>query len=392
MQLEEIQKAIRDEKLDGWLFFDHHQRDPLAYRILKLGSGRIVTRRWYYFIPAQGEPKGLVHAIESGVLTGLPGHMQKYSSWGEQTEGLKTLLGGSRRVAMQYSPNCAIPYVSLVDGGTLELVRGTGVEVVSSANLVQFFDSRWTADQLEMHLEAGRRVDRIRGAAFQKIDTALKAGESIDEWRVNRFIRSEFDKAGLVTDHGPIVGVNANMSDPHYEPAEEGSHPIRKKDAVLIDMWAKLDKPGAVYYDITWTGYCGAEPPSALENVFQVVTGGRDRAIERVSGAISRNEIIHGFEVDDAARAYIQEKGFGQYMIHRTGHSIGEEVHGTSANMDNLETHDDRRIIAGTCFSIEPGVYLPEFGIRSEVNVYVGPGGAQVTGEIQRKLVIMGAS
>lgn len=387
MHIEEIQKALRDEKLDGWLFFDHHQRDPLAYRILELSLGRVVTRRWYYLIPAQGEPRGLVHAIESGVLTGVPGHVQIYSSWAGQTEGLKALLEGCRRVAMQYSPNCAIPYVSLVDGGTLELVRSMGVEVASSANLVQLFESRWTAEQLEMHLEAGRRVDRVRAGAFQKIGDALKAGETITEWQVNRFIREEFDKSGLVTDHGPIVGVNAHMSDPHYEPAAEGSSPIRKGDAVLIDMWAKLDKPGAVFYDITWTGFCGAEPPSALQNVFEVVRDARDRAVERVQNAVARDEPIRGFEVDDAARGYIQEKGFGQYFVHRTGHAIGEEVHGTSANMDNLETHDDRRIIARTCFSIEPGVYLPEFGIRSEVNVYVGPGQARVTGEIQRDLV-----
>jgi Xaa-Pro aminopeptidase len=387
MQIEEIQRALREENLDGWLFFDHHQRDPLAYRILNLGGARVVTRRGYYLIPAQGEPKGLVHAIESGVLAGLPGHMQVYSSWAGQTDGITTLLEGCRRVAMQYSPNCAIPYVSLVDGGTLELVRSTGVDVVSSANLIQLFESRWTAEQLEMHLEAGRRVDRVRAGAFQKIGAALRAGETITEWQVNRFVREEFAKAGLTTDHGPIVGVNAHMSDPHYEPQAEGSLPIRKKDAVLLDMWAKLDKPGAVFYDITWTGYCGSDAPSALRKVFEIVRGGRDRAIERVKHAISNSQVIQGFEVDDAARGYITEHGFGEYFIHRTGHSIGEEVHGTSANMDNLETHDDRRIIAGTCFSIEPGVYLPEFGIRSEVNMYVGSGEAIVTGEIQRELV-----
>src|SRR5271163_124018 len=333
MHIEEIQKALREEKVDGWLFFDHHLRDPLAYHILKLGTDGVISRRWYYFIPAQGEPRGLVHAIESGVLDGLPGNIQTYSSWAAQTGGIAALVEGCRTVAMQYSPNCAIPYVSLVDAGTLELVRATGIDVVSSANLVQLFDSRWRADQLEMHLEAGRRVDKVRAAAFQKIDAALRAGEAINEWQVNRFIREGFHQAGLVTDHGPIVGVNANMSDPHYEPKAEGSHPIRKHDAVLIDLWAKLDKPGAVYYDITWTGYCGHQPPAALQNVFEVV---------------------------DACRGYIQEKGFGDYFIHRTGHSIGEEVHGTSANMDNLETHDDRRIIARTCFSIEPGVYLPD--------------------------------
>ncbi len=387
MQIEEIQKALREEKLDGWLFFDHHQRDPLAYRILKLAPGRTVTRRWYYMIPAHGDPKGLVHAIESGVLTGLPGSMQIYSSWDTQLDGLKSLLAGCQRVAMQYSPNCAIPYVSLVDAGTLELVRSTGVEVVTSANLIQLFEARWTAEQFEMHIEAGKRVDSVRAAAFQKIGAALKAGETITEWQVNRFIREGFDKSGLVTDHGPIVAVNANMSNPHYEPEPETSLPIRKGDAVLIDMWAKLDKPGAVFYDITWTGYCGSDPPSTLQNVYEVVAGARDRAIERVTTAISRNESIQGFQVDDAARSHIKEKGFGQYFVHRTGHSIGEEVHGTGANMDNLETHDERRIIPRTCFSIEPGVYLPEFGIRSEVNIYVAEGNAKVTGEKQVKLV-----
>jgi Xaa-Pro aminopeptidase len=387
MQIDEIQKALRDEKVDGWLFFDHHQRDPLAYRILKLNPTRTVTRRWYYFIPAQGEPRGLVHAIESGVLSELPGKTQVYSSWGAQVDGIKSMLGGCRRIAMQYSPNCAIPYVSLVDGGTLELVRSAEVEVVTSANLVQLFEARWTAEQLEMHLEAGRRVDRIRAEAFVNIGAALKANRSINEWQVNRFIRDAFEKSGLVTDHGPIVAVNANMSNPHYEPGPEGSAEIRKSDAVLIDMWAKLDRPRAVFYDITWTGYCGAEPPSAIQNVFEVVRDARDRAVERVQSAVRKNESIQGFNVDDAARGYIKEKGFGEYFVHRTGHSIGEEVHGTGANMDNLETHDERRIIPGTCFSVEPGVYLPEFGIRSEVNVYVGASEARVTGEQQEKLV-----
>lgn len=387
MQIDAIQSALREEHLDGWLFFDHHQRDPLAYRILKLNPKQVASRRWYYFIPAQGEPKGLVHAIESGALTGLPGDIQKYSSWTGQIDGLRQLVSGSRKIAMQYSPNCAIPYVSLVDGGTIELVRSMGVEVATSANLVQLFEARWTAEQLEMHLEAGRRVDRVRAEAFKKITSTHSAGQAITEWDVNRFIRSGFEKSGLITDHGPIVAVNANMSNPHYEPEPEGSREIRKGDAVLIDMWAKLDRQSAVFYDITWTGYCGAVPPTALQNIFHVVTTARDRAIERVQAAIPIGEIIHGFDVDDAARTYIKEQGFAEYFVHRTGHSIGEEVHGTGANMDNLETHDERKIIARTCFSIEPGVYLPEFGIRSEVNVYVGASDARVTGEVQRKLV-----
>ena len=387
MHIEDIQSALREEHLDGWLFFDHHQRDPLAYRILKLNPKQVATRRWYYFIPAHGEPKGMVHAIESGILTGLPGEIRKYSSWTGQLEGVQHLLAGCQKIAMQYSPNCAIPYVSLVDGGTIELVRGAGVEVATSANLVQLFEARWSAEQLEMHLEAGRRVDRVRGEAFQKIAAALASNQTITEWDVNRFIRAGFEKSGLFTDHGPIVAVNANMSNPHYEPEAEGSREIRKGDAVLIDMWAKLDQPSAVYYDITWTGFCGASPPSALQNVFEVVRDARDCAVRRVQGAIASGETIQGFQVDDAARGYIKERGFGEYFVHRTGHSIGEEVHGTGANMDNLETHDERRVIARTCFSVEPGVYLPEFGIRSEVNVYVGDGEARVTGEVQRNLV-----
>jgi Xaa-Pro aminopeptidase len=387
MRVEEIQRALKDEGVDGWLFFDHHQRDPLAYRILNLSTSKMATRRWYYFIPAQGEPRGLVHRIEAGALTGLPGSITKYAGWGTQIDGLKGLLAGSHRVAMQYSPNCAVPYVSLVDGGTIELIRGLGVEIATSANLIQIFEARWSAEQLEMHLEAGRRVDRVRAAAFTHIADTLRAGQAIGEWDVNRFIRRGFDEAGLVTDHGPIVAVNANMSDPHYEPAADRTQPIRKGDAVLIDMWAKLDRPGAVFYDITWTGYCGSAPPSRLQQIFDVVTTGRDRAVERVISAIAGREELHGYEVDDAARGYIASQGFGEYFVHRTGHSIGEEVHGNGANMDNLETHDERRVIAGTCFSVEPGVYLPEFGIRSEVNVYVGAEQAQVTGETQRKLV-----
>jgi Xaa-Pro aminopeptidase len=387
MHIEEIQSALREEHLDGWLFFDHHQRDPLAYRILNLNPKHVATRRWYYFIPAQGDPKGLVHAIESGVLAGLPGDIRKYSSWNGQMEGLHRLLAGCRKIAMQYSPNCSIPYVSLVDGGTLELVRGAGVEIATSANLVQLFEARWTAEQLELHLEAGRRVDRIRAEAFQTIGNALASNQAITEWDINRFIRAGFEKSGMVTDHGPIVAVNSNMSDPHYEPEAGRTREIRKGDAVLIDMWAKLDRPDAVFYDITWTGYCGPDAPTALQNVFEVVRDARDRAILRVQSAMTNREVIHGFDVDDAARDYIKERGFGEYFIHRTGHSIGEEVHGTGANMDNLETHDERRIIPRTCFSVEPGVYLPEFGIRSEVNVYVGATDARVTGEVQQKLV-----
>lgn len=387
MRLQEIQQALRDEGLDGWLFFDHHLRDPLAYRVLRFEVPRTPTRRWYYLIPAQGEPKALVHLVEPHMLDALPGEKRLYSGWESQTLGLADLLRGCRKVAMQYSPQCAVPYVAMVDGGTLELIRNTGVNVVTSANLIQLFEARWTDEQFATHLEAGRRVDRIRKAAFEQIGLALRGGGQPTEWQIHEFVLAQFHEAGMVTDHGPIVAVNANMSDPHYEPGQERNQPIRKGDAVLLDMWAKLDQPGSVYYDITWTGFCGENPPDALRDLFHIVRDARDKAVERVQSAVANHETLHGFEVDDAARSYIAQHGYGEQFVHRTGHSIGEEVHGTGANMDNLETHDERKIIPGTCFSVEPGVYLPNFGIRSEVNVFVSTTEARVTGEAQRELV-----
>jgi Xaa-Pro dipeptidase len=388
MQLDRIQQELRNQNLDGWLFFDHHLRDPLAYRVLGITPPRTPTRRWYYLIPAHGEPRGLEHRIERGMTGSLPGEKYPYSSWSEQVDGLKKITAGLKRVAMQYSPNCEIPYVSMVDAGTVELVRGTGLEVVSSAELIQFFEARWTAEQLETHLEAGRRVDKVRGGAFDYVRECLKNGRPLTEMDVKMFVREGFANAGLVTDHGPIVGCNANASNPHYEPTPESHSAIHKNDVVLLDLWAKLDQPDAVYYDITWTYFAGENPPDDVRNVFNVVTGARDAGIERVKSAIASGESLCGFQVDDATRGTIQKAGFAEYFTHRTGHSIGVEVHGNGANMDNLETHDVRRISPWTCFSIEPGVYLPKFGIRSEVNVFVGEGEARVTGEIQRELAL----
>ena len=384
MILGEIQAALRAEEMDGWLFFDHHRRDPLAYRILGLSETIQATRRWYYFIPADGEPRGLVHRIESHNLDGLPGSKSAYSRWTEQTAGIRQLLTGAQTVAMQYSPDCSVPYVSMVDGGTVELVRAAGVEIRTSADLVQLFEARWSDPQLASHLEAGRRMDRIRSEAFGFIKDRMQAG--ITEWDVWLFLRRRFQEEGLITDHGPIVAVNANASDPHYEPAADRHSPIRPGALVLIDMWGKLAEPtDSVYYDITWTGYCGPVPPARMQEIFRLVTTARDKGVEAVvSGAAKQ-----GYQVDDAVRNFIEAHGFGEYFVHRTGHSIGTDVHGAGANMDNFETHDVRRILPRTCFSVEPGVYLPEFGIRSEVNVYVGDDGARVTGEIQRDLVIL---
>jgi Xaa-Pro dipeptidase len=389
VKVDEIQEALRREKLDGWLFFDHHLRDPLAYRVLGFSPASHVTRRWYYFIPAAGEPLGLVHRVESGRLDELPGEKIRYSSWTEQVDGLRRILGGARRVAMQYSPQCAIPYVAMVDAGTVELVRGLGVEVATSAELIQHFEARWTPEALESHLEAGRRVDQTRAEAFRMIGERTRNGGSVEELEVKRFILDGFKKHGMISDDGPIVGVNGNAANPHYEPQEGMTKPIRRGDFVLLDMWAKLDQPGAVYYDITWTGFCGAEPPEEIRKVFAIVRDARDRAIARVEQAVQAGETVRGFEVDDAARGYIASQGYGQYFTHRTGHSIGQDVHGNGANMDNLETHDERRIVPDTCFSIEPGIYLRDFGVRSEVNVFVGEREARVTGEIQRELVLI---
>jgi Xaa-Pro aminopeptidase len=389
MNLEAMQEALRAEGLDGWLFFDHHTRDPLAYRILGIPTGRTTTRRWYYLVPAQGEPRGLVHNIEPGSLEGLPGEKIRYSSWSAQVEGLARILTGCRRVAMQYSAECAVPYVAMVDAGTIELVRKTGVEVVTSADLVQQFEARWSAANLEQHLEAGRKTDAIRRDAFRMTGDKLRAGERITEYAVQQFIREQFAAAGLTTDHGPIVGVNEHSGDPHYEPTAEASREIRPGDWLLIDMWAKTNTPDGVYYDITWTGYCGTEPPSAIRNVFEIVRGARDRAVEFIHERVHSGQELRGYEVDDAARGFIRDHGFGEQFIHRTGHSIGAEVHGAGANMDNLETHDVRRVIPWTCFSIEPGIYLPEFGVRSEVNVFVGDCEARVTGEAQQDIVLI---
>jgi Xaa-Pro aminopeptidase len=389
LRLDEIQAALREEGLDGWLFYDHHRRDPLAYRILGVGDMFPPTRRWYYFIPSSGEPQALCHRIEPHTLDALPGQKQFYSRWAEQADGIRTLLGSARRVAMQHSPNCALPYIAMVDAGTVELIRSLGIDVVGSANLVQLFEARWRPEQLEMHLEAGGRMDRLRAEGFDLIRERVRNGADVTEWEVRSFLLRRFAEEGLETDHGPIVAVNGNASDPHYEPSADHHSPIRMGDFVLIDMWAKLRQPGAVYYDITWTGFCGDQPRSEMRNVFAIVRDARDAAIGFVSQSVADGRDIAGFQVDDAARGHIERAGFGKYFIHRTGHSIGEDVHGAGANMDNFETHDDRRIIPWTCFSVEPGVYLPDFGVRSEVNVFIAPEGARVTGQVQTELVIL---
>ena len=387
MRIAQMQAALRDAGLDGWLFFDHHFRDPLAYRILQFKPAQMPTRRWYYLVPASGEPRALCHMIEPEILRDLPGGRSFYAGWRQQKEMLAGLLKGCTRVAMQYSPECAVPYVAMVDAGTIELVRGTGVEIATAADLIQSFEAVWSEDQYRSHKEAQVKVDAIRRAAFQGVASALRAGKTCDEFEVQQFIRERFQAEGLITDHGPIVAVNANASNPHYEPTRERCSSIREGDLLLIDLWAKLDRPGSVYYDITWSAYCGRTAPDSMKNVFSVVREARDAAVSVARSAAAEGRDLAGFQVDDAARGVIGKAGFGEYFFHRTGHSIGEEVHGNGANMDNYETHDARRIIPGTCFSVEPGIYLKEFGMRTEVNVFRGTNSAEVTGEIQTDLI-----
>lgn len=386
LPLQKIQQALREANLDGWLFYDHHFRDPIAYRVLNVKPS-MCTRRWYYLIPASGEPLRLVHRIEQNNLDGLPGDFKTYSRWTEQREHLKNMMEGRSRVAMQYSELNAIPYIGLVDAGTVELIKSLGCEVVSSADLVQQFEARWTSAQFAMHLEAGKTVHNAIRAGFEFIRRELEAGRKTSELAVQHEIARVFAENGIVADEPAIVGVNSNSANPHYAPTAESSQAIGPDDFVLLDVWGKLAQPGAVYFDITWTGFVGREVPWRYSEVFNVVRDARDAAISRVQKAVRAGNVIRGFEVDDAAREVIRKAGYEDYFVHRTGHSIGEDVHGNGANMDNFETHDTRQIIPGTCFSIEPGIYLNDFGVRTEVNVYVEEREARVTGERQGALV-----
>lgn len=386
MDLRAIQEELKRRRIDGWLFYDFHHRDAIAYRVLGLQGG-MATRRWYYFIPANGEPRKLVHRIEPAQLDALPGEKFVYAAWSEQQELLRRLLGGAVTVAMQYSPLNAIPYVSMVDGGTVELVQSLGKRVVSSADLVQQFEARWRPEQLSSHLAAGKIIDGVVQEAFRETGRQVREYGATTEYAIQQWILQQFEGNGLMSDDPPIVAANENTGNPHYEPTARASRKIERGDFVLLDVWGKQKSPGAVYYDITWTGFLGDRVPPRQEEIFQVVREARDRAVNFVCEAIAKNRAIAGYQVDDVARQHITAAGYAAYFTHRTGHSIGEEVHSTGANMDNLETHDDRQIIPYTCFSIEPGIYLKEFGVRSEVNVFVDEREARVTGPAQTEII-----
>ena len=388
MDLHAIQAALREAGFDGWLFYDHHHRDPIAQRILGLDEKAHITRRWYYFVPATGEPRKLVHRIEQGRLDALPGAKGLYSSWQELAAGLEAMLAGAQTLAMQYSPNNTIMYVSMVDAGTVEFLRGLGKRIVSSADLVSVFEAVLTEEQIASHGVAQRAIDAILEEGWRVIGRRLRSGAGpYTEFDHLQWLSSAMRNEGLVWDDGPNVSVNANCSDSHYEPTAGHSSPIATGDFLLIDIWAKSDKPGSIYYDITWTGVVGREPTATELHVFETVVKARDAAIHAVEQAFAEGRAIRGFEADDAAREVIRAAGFGEFFTHRTGHNIGPEIHGSGANLDNLETHDTRLLLPNTCFSVEPGIYLPEFGVRSEIDMLTAPGKAWVTGRIQRELV-----
>ena len=388
MDLKGIQAALRERNFDAWLFYDHHHRDPIAYRVLGLREDSMVTRRWFYVIPDEGEPRKLVHRIEAGHLDALPGEKEQYSAWPELWEKLRSLLAPYNMIAMQYSPNNLVPYIGLVDAGTVELVRSFGKEIMSSGDLVAQFEAAWTEEQIQSHFAARDAVDKVTAAAFQEIGRRARSSGT-HEYEIQQWIMEAFRRENLVTEDPPIVAVNQHSGDPHFEPRADRSAKIKEGDFVLLDIWAKKNTPGAVYYDITWTGFVGSAVPDRQAKIFEIVRNARDTGVRTVQSAVAANRKLAGWEVDKATRDAIVAAGYGEYFVHRTGHSIGTSVHANGANMDNLETKDEREIIPNSCFSIEPGIYLPEFGVRSEVNMLVRLGSAEVTGKIQKEIVLI---
>ncbi len=387
-----IQREIAAAGADGWLFYDFHNRDAIAYHVLGLDFGKFTSRRWFYWIPAEGKPVKLSSKVESTKLDALPGEKRLYLSWRELHDSLRAILGSARRVAMQFSPQANIPYVATVDGGTVDLIRSLGYEVVSSAGLVQTFQAVLDDAAYRSHLEAGELVQRIKDEAFALVGEELRAGRTLTQYDVQQFIVRRYGELGLTCKgEYPIVGTNEQPADPHFEPTPANARPIKKGDTLLIDLWAKLDQPKAVFYDITWCGFVGSQPPARYVEIFSVVRDARNAALEFIRGRYAAGEKVYGWEVDDVCRAVVVKAGYGDSFIHRTGHSIGEEVHGNGVNIDNLETKDERELVAGICFSIEPGIYLAgEMAVRSEINVFITPDGrVDVAGAMQHDLVLV---
>jgi Xaa-Pro aminopeptidase len=386
-----VQAALRQQGLDGWLLYDFRGSNAIAVDVTGVGrqGGHLTTRRWYYLIPATGEPRALVHAIESHSLAHLPGTTDRYSGRTQLESGLRRLLDGQRRVAMEYSAGCAIPYVSRVDAGTIELVRQTGVEVVSSGDLIQQFSAVWHEGEIKTHVAASEKLYRIKDRAFDEAARRLRDGVATTEFEVQQLMATWFAEEGLVSDSAPVVAAERNAGDPHYLPTASTTRTIGSDEVLLLDLWGKLAAPGSVFADITWVGFTGRTVPSRIAEAFAAVRAARDAAVELVRQRTRAGQDVRGFEVDRASMAVLRGAGYAEAILHRTGHSLGPSVHGNGVNMDDYETHDDRRLLPGTGFTIEPGVYFADFGIRSEINMIVRDRDATVTGPRQSEILAL---
>jgi Xaa-Pro dipeptidase len=386
-----VQDRLRKAGLDGWLLYDFHGSNPIAARLAGLTSGtHMTTRRWYYLIPANGQPRGLVHAIERHNLDALPGERMVYAGRQELDAGLSRLLSGIHTVAMEYSPLCAIPYLSRVDAGTVEMVRARGVEIVSSGDLVQQFEAAWTSEQLATHRAASEALYRIKDRAFGVASDAIARQRSLTEHELQQQMVKWFEEEGLVTDSPPVVAVGGNAGNPHYLPTADQCRAVVGDEVLLLDLWGKKSDAGAVFADITWVAVTSSRVPAEVSRAFHAVAEARDAAVRLVADAAHNGRDLRGWEVDEAARSVLKAQGYGDRIVHRTGHSLGENVHGNGVHMDDYETHDDRRVLPGTGFTVEPGLYFEHFGVRTEINVFRAEHEAIVTGPRQIDVVTLG--
>lgn len=390
LNISKIQNILKDRNIDGWLLFDFRGSNDLALEILGIKKESHLTRRFFYFIPKTGTPSKIVNAIEEHNLAHLPGNKLSFSSHNSLREHLVNTLSGSKIIAMEYSPMNAIPYLSKIDAGTLELVKTFGVEIVSSADLITQFTALWTPEQYEENVSVAKELAETASDAFNFIKNKILAGDTLTEYSVQQFIMDEFKRKDLITDFPPIVGVNENSANPHYAPDEVIFKEINNNDFVLIDLWAKRSEDTSVWSDITWVGFVGDSVPEKYVKIWEIVKNSRDAAFALVDERFRSNVPVYGFEVDDASRKVIEDAGYGKYFIHRTGHSITTTLHGSGPHMDNYETKDERRLLPSTSFSIEPGIYLTgDFGIRSEIDVFIHPDGrVEQTSGIKQEEVI----
>jgi Xaa-Pro dipeptidase len=385
-----VQQALEADGLDAWLLYDFHGSNPVSYRLAGMGgAGHLATRRWYYLIPQSGEPRALVHAIESKNLDHLPGSKTVYAGRDKLQSGLAQILAGMKRVAMEYSPNCGIPYVSRVDAGTIELIRSMGVDVVSSGDLIQQFEANWNDAAIATHRTASEKLYRIKDQAFEEVARRLRDGVATTEYDIQRTMVDWFKDEGLISDSAPCVSAQENAGNPHYLATAADHRVIRKNELVLLDLWGKLADPGAVYADITWMGFAGANVPEKMTKAFTAIAEARDAAVSTVQDAAAAGREVRGFEADKAARKVLIEAGYEDAIMHRTGHSLGENVHGNGAHLDDYETHDERRLRSGSGFTIEPGLYFNDFGVRTEINMVWTAKGPEVTGPRQKAILCL---